>query len=139
MKAVSESFVTLLFLGPAQTHINTITLHLFFLYFANLTADYLFWILKSKTTMNILLDSPIQEIMSSDDGVEYIPNYIMTIKALFWVRGLDWELEINDIYRLFRILCHMILCLNFFSKQSSSTNNFAFIFWLTLVWYNMIS
>ena len=34
----------------------------------------------SKTTKNIVLDSLLQENMSSDDGIEYIPKYRMTIK-----------------------------------------------------------
>ena len=33
--------------------------------------------------------------------IEYIPKYIMTIKTLFWVRGLGRELGYNDIYHFF--------------------------------------
>ena len=37
--------------------------------------------------------------MSSDDGI-VIPKYIMTIETFVEVRGLGWELEYNDMYRL---------------------------------------
>ena len=56
---------------------------------------------KSKITRLILFDSLLQEIVSSDGGIEYIPIYIyiLTIKIFSWARGLGWELEYNDIYR----------------------------------------
>ena len=42
--------------------------------------------------------------MSSDDGIVYIPKYIMTIET--FVRGLGLELEYNNIYRCVYIIHH---------------------------------
>ena len=51
-----------------------------------------------------MLDSLLQENMSSDDGIVYIPKYIMTIET--FVRGLGLELEYNNIYRCVYIIHH---------------------------------
>ena len=57
-----------------------------------------------KTTKLLLLDSLLQENVSSGDGIVYTLYTEIYNETFVQVRGKGWELEYNDICRI----CHLV-------------------------------